>query len=140
MNSRQVELVQSSFEHVRPVAAIAAGLFYGRLFELDPSLRAMFRGDMQEQGKKLMGMLGFVVGNLKRPETILPSVQALGRRHVGYGVQPGHYAVVGEALLWTLETALGDDFTQEVREAWTAAYTLLARVMQEAAQPELVPA
>jgi hemoglobin-like flavoprotein len=88
---------------------------------------------MTEQGKKLMATLALAVRGLNQPEKIIPAVQSLGRKHVGYGVQPAHYAVVGEALLWTLSQGLGDAFSPETDEAWTAAFTLLATVLQEAA-------
>jgi hemoglobin-like flavoprotein len=138
MNAHQITLVQTTFDYVRPVADTAAAVFYNRLFELDPSLRKLFHANIAEQGKKLMAALAFVVANLNRPDAILPAVQELGRRHAGYGVEAGHYATVGAALLWTLDAALGDLFTFEAREAWTSAYTLLATVMQEAAQLEAV--
>ena len=133
MNSRQIELVQSSFAQVVPIADAAAALFYARLFELDPSLRPMFRGDLTEQGKKLMDMIRTVVGNLRALDRIIPGVRALGSRHAGYGVRDEHYETVGSALLWTLEQGLGDGFTDEVRDAWAVAYTILANTMKEAA-------
>lgn len=133
METRQVELVQQTFEKVRPISETAADLFYNRLFEIAPETRALFTGDMKEQGKKLMDMLAVAVTGLNRVDEIAPAVQALGRRHVDYAVVDEHYDRVGEALLWTLEQGLGSDFTPEVREAWTQAYTLLADVMKEAA-------
>ena len=133
MNHKQIELVQASFTNVLPIAETAAKLFYKRLFELDPSLRSMFHGDMKQQGKKLMDMIALVVVNLRNIERVLPGVTALGKRHAGYGVQDEHYATVGAALLWTLEHLLGDAFTDDVRDAWTAAYTVLATAMKEAA-------
>jgi len=133
MNSDQIKLVQSSFVHVLPIAEDAAALFYARLFELDPALRPMFHGDMQEQGRKLMTLLVVVVRGLTQLDALLPAVQNLGRRHVGYGVTTDHYATVGTALLWTLSQGLGAVFTPAVEEAWTVAYTLLANVMQAAA-------
>jgi hemoglobin-like flavoprotein len=102
MDAQQKYLVQSSFQKVAPIAETAASLFYGRLFELDPSLRHMFHGDMKEQGRKLMNMLTLAVRGLDRPEQLIPAVQMLGRRHTGYGVKPEHYDTVGAALLWTL--------------------------------------
>lgn len=141
MTPAQINLVQSSLALVEPIAEQAAALFYDRLFSLDPSLRPMFHGDMNAQGKKLMSTLALAVKGLKRPEKIIPAVQHLGRKHAGYGVQPEHYDTVGEALLWALEKGLGDSFTKPVEEAWTAAYTLLSSVMQEAAaEVMLVPA
>jgi hemoglobin-like flavoprotein len=133
MTTLQIELVQSSFEAVKPIAEVAADLFYTRLFELDPSLRAMFRTDRAEQGRKLMHMIGVAVKGLSRPEQILPAVEELGRRHSCYGVRDEHYATVGAALLWTLEKGLGEAFTPDIRAAWTAVYTLLAETMRRAA-------
>jgi hemoglobin-like flavoprotein len=118
---------------VLPISETAAALFYTRLFELDPSLRPMFRADLKEQGKKLMDMIAVVVVNLRNLDRVVMGVQALGARHAGYGVRDEHYGTVGAALLWTLEQGLGDAFTEDVREAWTAAYTLLATTMKEAA-------
>ncbi len=133
MNVNQVVLVQQSWDKVRPMADAAAQLFYTRLFAIDPSTQPLFTGDIQEQRRKLMQMLGVVVQGLSKPETILPAIQALGRRHVNYAVQDRHYDSVGAALLWALEQGLGPDFTPETREAWTAAYTLLASIMKDAA-------
>lgn len=135
MNAHQIELVQTSFAQVEPIAVVAADLFYTRLFELDPSLKAMFHGDMTEQGKKLMTMLGVAVTNLTKPDVVLPALQMLGQRHAGYGVTESHYETVGAALLWTLEKGLGEAFTTEVREAWGAVYTLVADTMKTAATP-----
>lgn len=133
MTPEQIALVQSSWQQVLPIQTQAAALFYGKLFELDPSLTHLFKGDMVEQGRKLMNMMATVVARLDEVGEIVPAVQALGRRHVGYGVEDRHYETVGRALLWTLATGLGAAFTDEVREAWTAAYVTLAGVMKEAA-------
>lgn len=134
MTPEQATLVQDSFRLVVPIKDQAAALFYGRLFELDPSTKALFTGtDMAEQGAKLMATLGFVVAGLKRPAEVVPAAQALAKRHVGYGVKEAHYPTVGAALLWTLGQGLGEAFTPEVEVAWTAAYTLLAGVMIDAA-------
>jgi hemoglobin-like flavoprotein len=133
MNPTQVDLVQSSFAKVVPIADVAAELFYNRLFELDPSLRALFRSDMKEQGKKLMAALQAVIGNLKNLDRVVPGVQAMAMRHVSYGVKNSDYAVVGQALIDTLEKGLGADFTPDVREAWLTAYTILANTMKAAA-------
>ena len=126
-------LVRDSFAKVVPIAPQTAALFYGRLFTLDPSLKPLFKGDMTEQGRKLMATIGTAVANLDRLETIVPAVQDLGRRHASYGVQPTHYDTVASALLWTLGQGLGDAFTQPVKAAWTEAYTILATVMMDAA-------
>ncbi|MEM7116054.1 MAG: globin family protein [Chloroflexota bacterium] len=133
MNEKQIELVQETFEQVKPISDVAADLFYGRLFELDPTLRPFFSDDLSEQKKKLMTALAFVVAGLNRPDFILPVVRELGQRHVGYGVQPQHYHTVGAALLWTLSQGLGKAYTPEVEIAWAAAYGLLSSVMQQAA-------
>jgi len=134
MTPEQVELVQASFKKVVPIAGAAADLFYGRLFEIAPEVRSMFPDDLSEQKKKLMAMLGTAVGNLHQLDTILPAVQALGKRHAGYGVTAAQYAPVGAALLWTLEQGLGPDFTPPVKDAWTVTYTALAGVMTKAAE------
>jgi hemoglobin-like flavoprotein len=136
----QKSLVQGSFASIATIADDAAVLFYQRLFELDPSLRPMFRGDMAEQRKKLMQMITAAVKGLDRLEQLVPVVQDLGRRHAGYGVADRHYDTVGAALLWTLEAGLGRAFTPEVKEAWTAVYGLLATTMKDAAREALVPA
>lgn len=133
MTPEQIVLVQNSFNKVVPIRERAAVLFYGRLFDLDPALKPLFTGDMKQQGLKLMAMIATAVGGLRNLEQIVPAVQALAKRHVGYGVQASHYATVGAALLWTLEQGLGPDFTPEVKEAWTACYGLLATTMQQAA-------
>jgi hemoglobin-like flavoprotein len=112
---------------------VAVAIFYDRLFHLDPSLRPLFRGDMREQGRKLMQMIGVVVWGAHRLETLIPAARDLGRRHVRYGVEPRHYETVGDALLYALEQGLGPEFTAEVRGAWTAVYTTLSSVMIEAA-------
>src|SRR5215204_6216575 len=106
MTHEQTRLVQASFELIAPNADVAAALFYDRLFELDPSLRGLFHSDMHEQGKKLMQMLTVAVRGLDRLEALVPAVQALGRRHSGYGVTDAHYVTVAEALLWALERGL----------------------------------
>ncbi len=140
MTPDQVHLVQQSFLRVAPIADTAAELFYNRLFELDPSLRPLFRGDMAEQRRKLMQMLSVAVAGLRDLDALVPAVQALGRRHAAYGVQPKHFDTVGVALLWTLRQGLGDGFTDDVREAWAAVYAVLASTMQtamaDAAYPE----
>lgn len=133
MTPRQIELVQSSFNLVIPTLESASMIFYDRLFQLDPSLRRMFRIPQPEQARKLAHVLTAVVKGLGRPKEILPAVEELGRRHSNYGVQPEHYSTVGEALMWALQTGLGDAFTAEVRNAWASAYSLLSLTMQRAA-------
>jgi len=133
MTPKQIVLVQDSWKLVQPIAAQAAGLLYARLFALDPSLKRLFKGDMEEQGRKVMAMISVAVNSLARLESIVPQVQALGRRHAGYGAEPAHYIVVGDTLLWTLRTGLGDAFTDEHRNAWAVAFGILAETMIAAA-------
>ena len=129
MTPDQIKLVQQSFAKVAPISEQAAELFYGRLFEIAPSVRAMFPNDMTEQRRKLMATLAIVVNGLSNLETILPAASSLATRHVAYGAKPEHYPVVGAALLWTLEKGLGADWTPELAKAWTAAYTTLSEFM-----------
>ena len=131
MTPQQIALVQDSFRKVMPIADTAASMFYARLFELDPSLRKLFKGDMRKQGMMLMSMIASAVRGLTDPNALIPVLHALGRRHSGYGVVDAHYTTVAEALLWTLEQGLGEEFTAETREAWIAAYSMMASVMQQ---------
>ena len=139
MTPQQVGQVRASFALVTPVADQAAALFYGRLFETAPETRALFHGDMHQQGQKLMAALAAVVDGLDHIETVIPVACVLAERHVTYGVLPGHYPLVGAALLWTLEQGLGADFTPAVREAWAAAYGDLSAAMIAAAYPAPQP-
>ncbi|MCM2369566.1 globin family protein [Aporhodopirellula aestuarii] len=130
MTPEQVTLVKESWEQVKPISEQAAELFYGRLFTLDPSLKSLFKGDMSEQGKKLMATISLAVASLDRLETILPTVQALGQKHAAqYNVPESSYATVGEALIWTLGQGLGEGFTEDVKEAWLLTYTTLSNAM-----------
>jgi len=133
MTPEQITLVQSTWKQVVPIQATAASLFYGRLFELDPTLRPLFKTDIAEQGEKLMKMIDAAVGGLSDLGALVPAVEALGQRHVGYGVEDGHYDTVASALLWTLEKGLGEAFTEPVKAAWTETYVTLATVMKKAA-------
>jgi nitric oxide dioxygenase len=125
----QIKLVQESFSKVAPISDQAAVLFYDRLFEVAPQVRALFPDEMSEQRKKLMATLAVVVNGLTNLEAVLPAASALAKRHVGYGAKPEHYPVVGGALLWTLEKGLGDAWTPELAEAWAAAYGTLSGFM-----------
>ena len=129
MTPEQAELVKSSWAKVVPISDKAAELFYGKLFELNPSLKSLFKGDMVEQGKKLMKMINTAVNGLDRLDEIVPAVQQLGVRHIAYGVKDEHYDTVGAALLWTLEAGLGDAFTDETKTAWATVYGVLADTM-----------
>jgi hemoglobin-like flavoprotein len=134
MTPRQIQLVQESFEKVRPIAATAAEMFYGKLFLTDPSLRPLFKGDMKDQGRMLMAMIAAAVRGLSNPQALVPTLLDLGRKHVAYGVEDRHYITVGSSLLWTLEQGLGEAFDDELRDAWLAAYELLSGVMQQGAR------
>lgn len=129
MTPDQVALVQDSFKNVIPISDVAAGLFYGRLFEIAPEVKRMFKGDITEQGRKLMATLGVVVTGLTRLETVLPAASALAKKHVDYGVKAEHYAPVGAALLWTLEKGLGDGWNPALADAWGTAYGTLSNFM-----------
>ena len=129
MTPDQVKLVQQSFAKVAPIADQAAVMFYDRLFEVAPQVKAMFPADMTEQRRKLMATVSAVVNGLGTLESVLPAASALARRHVSYGAKAEHYPVVGGALLWTLEKGLADGWTTEVADAWTAAYGTLSGFM-----------
>ncbi len=129
MTPDQVKLVQQSFAKLAPIADHAAVMFYNRLFEVAPHVKAMFPADLTEQCRKLMATLSAVVNGLGTLESVLPAASALARRHVSYGAKAEHYPVVGGALLWTLEKGLGDGWTTEVADAWTAAYGTLSGFM-----------
>jgi nitric oxide dioxygenase len=129
MNPDDVKAIQESFTMVEPISDQAAALFYGRLFEIAPEVRPLFRGDMKEQGRKLMATLTVVVNSLGNLPAILPVASALAKRHVAYGVKPVHYEPVGAALLWTLECGLGEHWTPKLAAAWTEAYTILSDFM-----------
>ncbi len=133
MTPEQVGLIKGSWSQVLPISDKAAELFYGKLFELDPDLKPLFKGNMEEQGKKLMKMINTAVNGLDRLDEIVPAVQQLGARHVEYGVKDADYDTVGAALLWTLEAGLGDAFTEDTKVAWAAVYGVLADTMKAAA-------
>jgi hemoglobin-like flavoprotein len=128
-----IVLVQGSFARLVPMQDAAADLFYDRLFALTPKLRELFPSDLRDQKRKLMQMIATAVGGLNRLDKIIPAVKALGARHSGYGVTEAHYAIVGEALLWTLDRGLGEGFTPEVRSAWAKVYGVIAATMQAGA-------
>jgi hemoglobin-like flavoprotein len=138
MTPDQVKLVQESFAKVAPISDQAAVMFYNRLFEIAPSVKAMFPTDMSEQRRKLMATLAIVVNGLSKLEMILPAASSLATRHVAYGAKAEHYPVAGEALLWTLEKGLGADWTPDVAEAWTTAYSTLSgfMIMQAYGRPQ----
>jgi len=139
MDARKIMLVQQSFEKVAGMGIRAAEIFYAELFAIDPSLRSIFKGSMQEQHKKLLSALDLVVRSLHAPEKIFSSVEKLGVKHLEYGVRPEHYTYVGNALLRTLKKALGREFTPELCDAWTDAFRMLARIMKDAAYGRVAP-
>ena len=131
---RDAALVRASFAALIPHKAAVAARFYERLFQIDPKLRVLFRGDMEAQGRKLMDTLSVLVMNLRDLNSITPTLERLGQRHVGYGTRDEDYDTVGRALLWTLERSLGDAFTPETRAAWTGLYRTVADTMRRAAR------
>jgi nitric oxide dioxygenase len=135
LTTTQVRLITDSFAVVATHAQSVQTIFYTRLFDLDPRLRPLFKHDMLDQGRKLLQMLAFVVANLDKPDALLPVAQRLGERHASYGVKARDYATVGAALLWTLEQALGEQWTLQVCAAWQAAYGLLTEIMQGHERP-----
>ena len=141
LTTEQKQLVRSTWALVAPIKEEAARLFYGRLFNIDPSTRPLFSStDMAEQGRKLMQIIGVVVAGIERLDAMGPVVENLGRRHAGYGVREEHYKSVGAALLWTLGQGLGEEFTPEAERAWAVTYQMLATIMQEAKAEERVVA
>ena len=129
ITDRQKAAIRISFITVAEKPMVVAATFYARLFELDPSLRSLFKSDMVEQGQKFMQILSVIVRSLDNIESLTPAIEALGRRHVKYGVEIEHYETVGSALIWTLEKMLGAQFTLEVRDAWEGIYAHLVRVV-----------
>jgi hemoglobin-like flavoprotein len=139
LTGRQQQLIRASFARVLPIQEPAAALFYERLFTLDPRLSALFKGDMSEQGRKLMAMLRTVVEHSHCLGRVVPALRELGRRHDSYGVADRDYDTVAVALIWTLEQELGADFTVETREAWIICYGILADEMKAAANERKLP-
>ena len=134
MTNEQINLVKKSFEKIVPISDNAAALFYAKLFDINPKLRALFKHDMTEQGKKLMQVLAYAVESLEQIDALLPQVRALGARHAGYGVDERDYDAVGTALLWTFEKALSREFTPKMKASWAAVYGLLAETMKDGAR------
>lgn len=135
MEQQKITLVQESWAKVVPIAPMAGALFYTNLFEADPSLRALFKGDMDQQAARLMQMIDAAVGKLNDLGFLVPVLQQLGERHATYGVLPAHYDTVGASLLKTLEQGLGPAFTAATKEAWTAVYGVMASVMIAETKP-----
>jgi hemoglobin-like flavoprotein len=133
MTPGQIKIVQESFTQLAPYADEAGKIFYRRLFELAPAARQLFPADMAEQEQKLLTMLGWIVANLDDVDCLADAVRELGNRHRGYNVADWHYDKVGEALIMAIHDGLGPAFTVETREAWLAAYGVLAALMKEGA-------
>lgn len=133
MTPRQIQLVQSTFRMVQPLGTMAADLFYQHLFEIEPTARALFKGDVKQQGREFIQVLAVAVGGLSHTPTLVPLIQRLGLQHAGYGVQAQHYDAARQALLWMLALILQDAFTEEARAAWSTAFAMLAGIMKEAA-------
>ena len=130
LTAREVELIQSSFAKVEPIEDTAAAIFYKTLFQYDPNLKPLFKGDMKQQGRKLMTTLKLAVAGLDDLSALVPVLEQLAERHVGYGVRPGDYTTVGNALLSTLAEGLGDEFTPETRAAWVAVFRVISSTMK----------
>jgi hemoglobin-like flavoprotein len=134
------QLLKTTWSMVTPISDVAAGLFYDRLFTLDPSLQRMFANvDMKEQRRKLMQALAAVINGIDNLAALVPTLENLGRNHVRYGVADQHYDTVGAALLWTLEQGLKEAWTPAAKSAWTSAYTTVATVMRSAATKVVAP-
>lgn len=129
LSVEKINLVQSSFETVRARPAEAVELFYGRLFEIAPQVKPLFRTSTEAQGQKLIDTLSTLISGLRDFEALQPDLKALAEKHMGYGVTAGHYEPMGEALLWTLDDLLGEDFTPAVRHAWASIYHIISRAM-----------
>lgn len=134
MTGDQKRIVRATFAKAERIPDVVGLVFYRRLFELDPTLRPLFRHDIQEQSRKLMSTLKMAVDSLDQPKEILGALQSLGRRHIQYGVKEEHYDTVGAALLWALEQSLGADFTAAAHTAWGELYNQIADVMKDAAR------
>jgi len=131
LSPEQIMLVQSSWEEIEPMSGKIGEAFYAKLFELDKSAAALFEGDINQQARTLMGMIGMAVSLLDKPEAMSAALRDLGERHAQYGVQHAHFAPFGDALIWGVEKALGPAFTPEIREAWEALIDFLFGSMQQ---------
>lgn len=138
LTQQQIKLIKQSWRNFRNVPpAVVGDLFYSKLFADHPAVRKMFPKDMNDQYRKLVDMLTTIVIRLDNIGTLTEEIDAMARRHAGYGVKPAHYKIVGAALLWTLEKGLGSDWNEEVKEAWRTCYTVLAETMIRAAEEQI---
>jgi hemoglobin-like flavoprotein len=134
MTPQQIKIVRENVERIAPVADKATTTFCDRLFALDSSLRLMFDENSAERKQELLMMLKFAVETLDRIDVFMPSLEALGRKHVGYGVRDEHYDAIGASLILTLRQMFGKEFTLETEKAWLETYTLVAGTMRRAAK------
>ena len=130
ITQRQITLVQSSFSKVEPIAEQAADIFYNKLFEYDPKLKPLFKSDIKAQGRKLMATLKVATSGLNDLDSLVPVLHKLAERHVNYGVKAADFTPVGNALLYALQQGLGNQFTDEVRQAWVDVFRLVATTMK----------
>ncbi|NEP82341.1 MAG: globin [Okeania sp. SIO3B3] len=129
-----IELIETSFEKIKPRGAEFAASFYENLFAAYPEAKPLFANtDIQQQEKKLLNSLVLVVESLRHPEALAEVLRALGARHINYGTLPQHYPLVGEALLKTLEQYLQQDWNSELKNAWVFAYEQIVQLMFEGA-------
>jgi hemoglobin-like flavoprotein len=137
MTEKQIKLIEDSWDYIIMNTQEAGELFYGRLFEKNPGLKPLFKSNLQDQARKLIALITFAVNKLNNFSEVVSDIEALGIRHNAYGVEPKHYDMVGEALLWTLEQGLGDKWNDELLQAWSTLYTTLSEVMINASQNHL---
>ena len=138
MTQEQINLVENSWDFVLLNTNEAGKIFYGKLFELDPSLRKLFKEDIDTQSRKLVSMITFVVHKLNNLGEVVNDVIALGKRHAGYKVTEAHFNTVAAALLWTLELALKDQWNDKMKNAWVAVYTVLSETMINAMKERVI--
>jgi hemoglobin-like flavoprotein len=130
MTPEQLPLITSSFAKIFYTRDESAKIFYDRLFAIAPHLRALFKTDMASQGRKLMDTLALAVTTARTPERLTVLLEDTAKRHAEYGAKPQDYVFVGEALIWTLERQLGNDFTPAMKAAWEELYQKTANAMQ----------
>ncbi|MCL6432772.1 MAG: flavohemoprotein [Leptolyngbyaceae cyanobacterium HOT.MB2.61] len=132
--SLNVELLEQSFEQIKPSANEFVSTFYTTLFENYPDAASLFANtDMAKQKKKLLNALVLVIQNLRKPEVLNSALRGLGAKHIAYGTLPEHYPLVGITLIKTFEFYLGKDWTPELQQAWADAYDAIAALMLEGA-------
>jgi hemoglobin-like flavoprotein len=129
MKAEQLQLVLQSLNAIQPLSDKISASFYQRLFEIEPAIQGLFKGDMKRQGSMFISTLSLAANGLSRIEDIKPAVQTLGERHFGYGVKPEYFQPFREAFIWALEHHLGDQFNAEVKSAWTEAFDMLSEAM-----------